>query len=221
MYDLSDVLDVGALTAVQPGTSLLVSGPAMSGTATIVRDILASGARHDEGTVAVLTNDMAEKTIEELQEREPDADPRTIAAIDARGEGASGADETDAGAYIYRVGDPGDLTGMGIGITQSFERLDEYGVDQTRLGLSSLSTLLTYTDTQTVFKFCHVLSSRVDTAGYLSAFAIDESAHEEQTLQIVKQPFDGMIEVRERDGTREARVRGIQSSPSDWLELSS
>lgn len=221
MYDLSDVLEVDALGAVQPGTSILVSGPAMTGTADLVWDVLASGARQGEGAISVTTNDRADETIEALLARAPDADPRRLSAIDSRGGSNSGADETEDGSYVYHVGDPSDLTGMGIGITQSFERFEDYGVDQTRLGLSSLSTLLTYTDTQTVFKFCHVLASRVDTAGYVSTFAIDSSAHDEQTLQIVKQPFDGMIEVRERDGTREARVLGVQPNPSDWVELSS
>jgi len=219
MYDLSDVLDVDALRAVQPGTSILVSGPAMSGTAGLVRDVLASGARQGEGAVSVTTNDRAATAIEDIRARAPDADPAAISAIDCRGEGDTGGSETEDGAYLYHAGDPSDLTGVGIGITQSFERFEDYGIDRTRLGLSSLSTMLTYTDQQTVFKFCHVLSSRVDAAGYVSAFSIDSSAHDEQALQIVKQPFDGLIEVREQEGTREARVRGIQPDPSDWVEL--
>lgn len=219
MYDLADVLDVSPLTAVEPGTSILVSGPAMTGTEDLATEVLASGARQGDGAVAVTTGGTAARTIETIRELAPDADPARLAAIDCRGEGDSGADETDAGAYVYQVADPSDLTGMGIGITESFERLEEYGVERCRLGLSSLSTMLTYTDQQTVFKFCHVVTSRIDTAGYLSAFTIDSSAHDQQTLQVVKQPFDGLIEVREREGTREARVLGVEPDPSEWVAL--
>lgn len=219
MYDLSAVLDVTALTAVDPGTSLLIAGPAMTGTEELTLEILASGAREGDGAVSVSTSGTADQTIERIRELAPGADPARLAAIDCRGEGNTGGEETGDGAYRYHVGDPSDLTGMGIGITESFERLDEYGVDRSRLALSSLSTMLTYTDQQTVFKFCHVVTSRIDTAGHLSAFTIDSSAHDQQTLQVVKQPFDGLIEVRERDGTREARVLGVEPDPSEWVTL--
>ena len=121
--------------------------------------------------------------------------------------------------YVHHVGSPSDLTGMGIGITESFERLHDAGIDQGRLGLSSLSTMLTYSDKETVFKFCHVLSSRLDAAGFLGFFTIDSSAHDDQTLQVIKQAFDGLVEIREVERGREARVRGLQPGPSEWVEL--
>jgi KaiC/GvpD/RAD55 family RecA-like ATPase len=217
MYDLSDVIDVPALTAVDPGTCILVSGPAMTGTTDLVLDMLASGAHRGEGVVAVTTNDDASGAIESILERASDVEAGQLAAIDCRGEGTD--DETAAGAYVYHAGAPSDLTGMGIGITQSFERIEDFGVDRGRLALSSLSTMLTYTDRQTVFKFCHVLSSRIHSAGFVGAFTIDSSAHEAQTLQVVKQPFDGLIEVREQGGTREARVMGVEPDPSEWVGL--
>ena len=41
MYDLSSVLDFDALTEVRPGSSILVSGPAMTGKEQFVYDVLA------------------------------------------------------------------------------------------------------------------------------------------------------------------------------------
>ncbi len=219
MHDLSAVLDVDALTAVPPGTSILISGPAMTGAEGLARAILADGTAGGQGAVALTTGGTAANTVADLRERAPDAPPANICAIDCRGDENDREEVTADGAYLYHVSDPSDLTGMGIGITQSFERLQDAGVEHCRLGLSSLSTLLTYTNQQTVFKFCHVLSSRIDTAGHLGAFTIDSSAHEAQALQVIKQPFDGMIEIREQDGVREARVLGIQPDPSPWVEL--
>jgi len=218
MYDLSDVLDVAALEAVQPGTSILVSGPAMSGTEPLVRDVLASGASDGEGAVFLTTGGTAADVLDDLRSRAPEVDPSRLCAIDCRGNG-DGAEEASDGALRHHVGDPSDLTGLGIGVTKSFDRLDLAGIDRGRLGLASLSTMLTYTDRQTVFKFCHVLTARIDAADFVGAFTIDESAHDEQTLQVVKQPFDGLIEIRERDGDREARVLGVQPDPSPWVDL--
>jgi len=216
MYDLSDVLDVTALEAVPAGASILVSGPAMTGTESLVREMVASGATDGEGAVFVTTGGTAGDVLGDLRKRAPDADPDQFSVIDSRGEGT---DDATSGAHRHHVADPSDLTGMGVGITNALERLERGGIEQARLGLSSLSTMLTYTDRQTVFKFCHVLTSRIDAADFLGAFTIDQTAHDEQTLQVVKQPFDGLLEVRERDGDREARVLGVQPDPSPWVDL--
>jgi hypothetical protein len=79
--------------------------------------------------------------------------------------------------------------------------------------------MITYTDKKTVFKFCHVLSSRLDSASYLGLFAIDSTAHDEQTLQVIKQAFDGLLELRNSEGSREARLLGIEPTPSEWVEV--
>lgn len=219
MYDLSSVLDIDALDSIQPGSNILISGPAMTGKQDLLLDGLADGNGNGEGAVAVTTGGRAEDTIDSILERSSDPDPDRVCAIDCRTEGDREEYERDDGAYVHRVTSPANMTGIGIGITQCFDRLSNGGVTDGRLGLTNLSTMITYSDKQTVFKFCHVLSSRLDSAGHLGLFTIDSSAHDEQTLQVIKQPFDGLIEIRERDGSREARVMGIRPEPSDWVAL--
>jgi hypothetical protein len=111
------------------------------------------------------------------------------------------------------------MTGIGIAVTSCLDRLADAGFDRGRLGLANLSTMITYTDQKRVFKFCHVLSSRLDSAEFLGVFTIDSSAHDQQTLQVIKQTFDGVIEIEERDGTRRARVLGVEPDPSEWVDL--
>ncbi|WP_417750434.1 RAD55 family ATPase [Salinibaculum salinum] len=219
MYDLSGVLDVDAVSSIRPGSSLLISGPAMTGKENLLFESLAVGASNGEGAVGVTTGGRAEDVIEDIQSRAPALDSYRLCAIDCRTDSDRQEYERDDGAYINRVAAPADMTGIGIGITKCFDRLHDAGVDEARLGLTNLSTMITYTDKQTVFKFCHVLSSRLDSAEFLGLFTIDSSAHDDQTLQVIKQAFDGLIEIRERDGTREARAMGIQPEPSDWVEL--
>jgi hypothetical protein len=79
--------------------------------------------------------------------------------------------------------------------------------------------MLTYTDKKTVFKFCHVLSSRLDAAEYVGLFTIDSGAHDEQTIQVIKQAFDGLVEIREGEEGRQARVLGLSDEPTDWQSL--
>ncbi len=219
MYDFADVIDVEAASSIQPGSSILIAGPAMTGKESLLLDVIADGVRNGEGAVAVTTGDGATDWIGAVESRAPGVQGHQLGIIDCRAEGGRTEEELDSGAYVHHVGSPSDLTGMGIGITNSFERLHDAGHDDGRLGLSSLSTMLTYSDQQTVFKFCHVLSSRLDSAGFLGLFTIDSSAHEDQTMQVIKQAFDGLVEVREREGVREARLRGIRPDPSEWIEL--
>lgn len=217
MYDLSSILDVDALESVRPGTSILVSGPAMTGKEDFTYDVLADGVNDGQGAVIVTTGDRAQTVIEEFEQR-VGSEAFNLGVVDSAGDQSNFQSE-QAGVFVHHVSSPGDLTGIGIGITESLEDLHEQGVDQGRLALSSLSTMLTYTNRKTVFKFCHVLSSRLDGADYLGLFTIDASAHEEQTLQVIKQAFDGMIEIREQDGQRQAQVRGLTPEPSEWTNL--
>jgi KaiC/GvpD/RAD55 family RecA-like ATPase len=216
MYDLTDVLAFDALSAIRPGSSLLVSGPAMTGKEDLAYSLLADGLRRGEGAVVLTTGDSAEAVIDELRDRVPDLDESLVAVVDCRGEGGRSSERTPGGSFVYHVSSPGEITGIGIGITKSLETLHEQGAETGRFALTSLSTILTYTDQKVVFKLCHVLSSRLDSAGYLGVFTVDSAAHDDQTLQVVKQAFDGMVEIRDGDDGREARVLGLEGQPSDW-----
>lgn len=219
MYDLSSVFDLEEATAIRPGASILVTGPPMVGRDDLALAVLARGIENGEGAIAVTTDGSATDTIEELRGRTATFDGHRVAAIDCRADGGREEDTLDDGAVAHRVASPSDITGIGIGITKSIERLHDVGANKARLGLTSLSTMITYTNQQTVFKFCHVLSSRLDSAGFLGLFTIDSNAHDEQTIQVIKQAFDGIVELRESEGTREARIGGLQPQPSEWVEL--
>ncbi|MFB6073458.1 MAG: RAD55 family ATPase [Haloarculaceae archaeon] len=216
MYDLTDVLDFDELASVRPGTSLLVAGPAMTGKEQLAYDILKDGLRSGDGAVVVTTNDPAAGVAEQFVSDVPDLAEGQLGVVDCRGEGDG---ENPEGVYVHHVSSPGDLTGMGIALTEALDTLHRGGRQHGRLALSSLSTMLTYTDKKTVFKFCHVMSSRLDTAEYMGVFTIDSGAHDDQTLQVIKQAFDGMIEIRESEGGREARVLGLGGGPTEWREL--
>jgi KaiC/GvpD/RAD55 family RecA-like ATPase len=219
MYDLSSVLDFDALRDVRPGSNILLSGPAMSGKERLAYDILADGARNGDGAVVVSTSDGAETIVSDFRELVPELEESQLGVVDCRGEGGSDNGSVD-GAYVHQVSSPGDLTGIGIGITKALEGLHNSGREQGRLALVSLSTMLTYTDKKTVFKFCHVLSSRLDSAGYIGVFTIDSGAHDEQTLQVIKQAFDGLIEIRDAEGGgREGRVLGLAGEPTPWQDI--
>jgi KaiC/GvpD/RAD55 family RecA-like ATPase len=215
-YDLTGRLEFDALSSVRAGSNILVSGPAMSGKEDLVRSMLASGSEQGQGAIIVTTSDRAEAVIDDYRERVPGLDESKLGVVDCRGEGGRSSERTPEGTFVYHISSPGEITGMGIGITKCLEALEDAGADSGRFALTSLSTILTYTDKKTVFKLCHVLNSRFDSTGYLGLFTIDSSAHDDQTLQVIKQAFDGMVEIREKEGRHEARVLGLAGQPTDW-----
>ncbi|MFT4957855.1 MAG: hypothetical protein ACI9EZ_001173, partial [Halobacteriales archaeon] len=96
---------------------------------------------------------------------------------------------------------PVDMTGIGIQLSEFLEEFYEVrGHQQNRILLHSVSTLLMYSDLQTVFRFLHVFTGRVQSADGLGLYVIDSTAHDEQTMNTLKQLFDGIINVEEGDG---------------------
>jgi len=85
MYDLSDVLDFEELTAVRPGSSILISGPAMTGKQRLAYDILTGGARNGDGAVVVTTSDKAADVANNFRDAVPELANSQLGVIDCRG----------------------------------------------------------------------------------------------------------------------------------------
>jgi predicted regulator of amino acid metabolism with ACT domain len=84
-------------------------------------------------------------------------------------------------------------------------------VRQNRVLMDSLSTLLMYSDLQTVFRFMHVFTSRIEDADALGVHVIESTAHDAEAMNTMKQLFDGIVEV---DDDREVSVQLPGNSPA-------
>jgi KaiC/GvpD/RAD55 family RecA-like ATPase len=218
-YDLSEVLDFEVLSSVRPGTSILVTGPSMTGKDNLVFDMLAAGAEQGEAGILMTTDEDGAATLDTVAETASGVDRALLAAIDCRADSGRDERELGDGGYVYSVTEPSELTGIGIGVTNCFERMSEHDVEHGRMALTSLSTMVRYADRKTVFKFCHVLSQRLESAGFVGLFTLNSGAHDDQTVQVIKQAFDANIEVRNGADGREARVLGLGSGPTEWQSL--
>jgi hypothetical protein len=218
MYDLTTTLDLDALSSLHPGSTILVSN-VEAAPDDIVHDVLVDGARAGDGAIGVSTDGDGADWAAHIDRESGGFPDHSVGVIDCQAEGGREHTQLENGTFHYSVPGPTDLTGIGIGITNCVTHFEEMKIDGARLGLTSLSTILTATDRKTTFKFCHVLASRLDAAGLLGVFSIDASAHDKQTLQILKQAFDGAVELRDNGKTREARVRGLGESTAAWTPI--
>jgi hypothetical protein len=139
-------------------------------------------------------------------------DPARMAVVDATQDGIE-----DEQRSIYCIGDPGDLTGMGIVFSSLYEQLYDAGIRQVRTGLYTLSTLVMYAEEmQPVYRFLHTLTGRIQQAGGLGVSAIDPEAQDEKTFRSITQAFDGEVQLRKRNDIHQLRVRGLDDQPDGW-----
>jgi KaiC/GvpD/RAD55 family RecA-like ATPase len=202
MYDLSPVLDA----QLDPGTSLLVSGPPLTGKRALSLDILADGTRAGEAAIVVTTKDGADRVLKDYRDR-VDIDDRPVAIIDCvtRQQGVGEVRDDDRVKY---TSSPVDMTGIGIKLSETLESFYQgHDVERTRVMVHSLSTLLMYSDLQTVFRFLHVFTGRIQSVDGLGLFCIDSTAHDDRTMNTLKQLFDGIV-TTEEDAEPSIRLPG-------------
>lgn len=211
MYDVSEIDILDPVGELEPGTSILVSGPPMTGKRRLVFRILAEGGRKQENSIVVTSDRNADSVLDEYRKYHDDVD--RVGVVDCSGSKAPDQSDTDKVSY---VSSPSDLTGISIHVSEFMEEFRQNDI-KLRVAVISVSTLLMYLDIETVFRFLHVFTSRIQNVGALGVFVIDSTSIEYQTLSTIKQPFDGVVEFRDNDdGPPELRVTGITPQPTEW-----
>ncbi len=203
--------------APDPGTSVLIAGPPMTGKRELMYELLAGDGGADRGTTVVTTRKGADTVRREYGESDPDLPADRLFVVDCvsrqRGDGGRGTDRTRF------VSHPGDLTEIGIRVTEFMRRLHtDPSVGTAGVGFHTLSTTLMYADLSRVFQFLHVLTGRVSSSGFVGAFVLDTPTTG-NARAILSGAFDALLEVREADdaeGTRQVRARGADVAPRSW-----
>jgi hypothetical protein len=209
-YEFDDALP---LEPVPAGTNLLVTGPSLGGTRDLVMRLLTCQSR--EGLLLLTTDIGAEEAIEDYQSGGCQYDTARMAVVDC-----TGNSQDDDDRNVHSVSAPSDLTGMGIVFSSLYEQLYDAGIERVRTGLYTLAPLVMYAENiQPLYRFLHTLTGRIRTADGLGVSAVDPEAQDEKTVRTLTQPFDAEIQLRERDGTEQLRVRGLDDQPDGWQLL--
>jgi hypothetical protein len=206
----TEVLDA---EEIESGTNLLVSGSAMSGKHELVLSLLAAGEA--DGSVFVTTRKDAVASERDF-ERLSKGSQSEFSVVDCVSRSAGFDRPTETPGRVY-VSDPGDLTGIGIAATKFLRQFYTQDVPA-RLGVHSVSTMLMYADVKRVFRFLHVLTGRISSSGFIGVFALDDTV-DEREQSVLRQPFDGVVELRETDEGRELRCRGADVGPRSWTPV--
>jgi hypothetical protein len=116
--------------------------------------------------------------------------------------GEADASVSSANWTVRGVENPGDLTGIGIELSELLSSMATAAGDDEAVAVcfNNLTSLLQYADLQRVFRFLHVVTGRVKTIHGVGHYHIDPNAHDKQTMATLKGLFDAVIEIGE-DGT--------------------
>ena len=197
----------GLPDVVRNADSVLLSGPPMSGKYELFTRLLADWV--DE-PVVISTGRTAEKVradYESITGR--DADDVTVIDCVTHEQGDKCPD-TPSTKYVASAG---NLTDIGIKFTDVVE---SSAGRQRAVGVYSLSQLLMYWDPERIYQFTRVLTSQTSGEGWPFVGVLNSTAHDEQVVHTLHEPFEVVLETRVDGDGREFRVRGRVEQPSEW-----
>ncbi|WP_152043203.1 DUF7504 family protein [Salinigranum salinum] len=193
-----------SLDAISSGTNLLVVGDE-AGASDLSYRILARAQRYRECVVLVTTTETTASVVDAYRSHLADPDDLDhLHVVDASHSGL----ERDTGplspARVEAAKSPGDVTGIGVGITNHLRSIKS---DRVRLGMVSLSPVVERLGPERAFAFFHVLTSRVRNADQLGLFVVDEARHDGEQVRVLQSLVDGTLVFRTTDDDRRL-VRG-------------
>ncbi len=207
-----------AIKGIRKGSNIMLIGPPMSGKESILYYIMYNGAaKNDYAIITVTTRESATSILGWFKENKLELPLSRIGIVDCVTKTiGSVAVENE---YIKLATSPLDLTGIGVKIGQFLENfLTKQDIQKTQLYFNSLSTILMYSNIQTVFRFIHVFTGRIKASGALGIYVIESGLHDEQIIATLKQLFDGMIEIKSENDKNFIRVVGLSSKPTPWFD---
>jgi KaiC/GvpD/RAD55 family RecA-like ATPase len=207
-----------AIEGIRKGSNILMIGPPMSQKEIILYNIMYHGAAVNENAVVIVTtHESGAQILDWLKENKSVFPLSGIGIIDCITKTIGG--DAVENENIKMAGSPLDLTGIGVRISQFFEDfLYKKDFKRIQLHINSLSTLLMYSNINTVFRFIHVFTGRIKAAGTLGIFLMDSGMHDQQAIATLKPLFDGVIEIKTEKDVNYIRIFGLSAKPTPWFE---
>ncbi len=192
--------------------NVMIYGLPLIGKTILARNIFLSKLKEGYGGVYITTNDTGEDVLDWFKDF--DVNFKVIDCISK----TIYPDSADT-EFIKRVASPIDLTGISVWTSRFLDSYFRSGKRDVIILLDSLSTLLMYTNPQTVYRFLHVVTRRIRATKAKALYIVQKDMHEERTITTLKHMFDGVIEVKEESNKR--FLRFISSTQkTDWIEFS-
>ncbi|WP_244605274.1 DUF7504 family protein [Halorussus halobius] len=192
--------------AVERGSCILLLAPSLhSGTEEACLDLLSFDQPHEQDVLWVGYTRSPDACVQDWLTHVGDR-PRNMHFVSVgdttRSTSARGGNDPATGSddeVVETLANPGDLTGLGITLSEVLQRWGDDGNEVTAC-FDSLTALLQYADLQTAYKFLHVLTGRFEAAGVTAHFHLDPEACDQQTVSTLTSLFDAVVELDDDGG---------------------
>lgn len=204
---------------IPPGSNLIFFGPPMSGKSVLARIFLYEGLKYGEAGIYVSTKHTGEKVEEWYEERGLDLGgyKGLYGIVDCVSKTLRMDLSVQETEVMKRVSSAMDLTGISIEINNLLEEFwMRRRLRRIRVIIDSLSTLLMYSNLQTVYRFLHLITGRVRSTDAVGLYIIEEGMHEPNIINTLKQLSEGVLEIKEEGELRALRMVGLLSKPTSW-----
>ena len=197
----------------------LVYGPPFVGKEIFSRLYLLEGMRRREPGILVVTGDPASDVRRQLGEVEPayaEWEKAGLAHYVDTYSKSIGAEDDQANCDY--VDAPTNLNAVSLAVNGAQRKIIAEHADH-RLVFDSLSTLATYTNAQTTFRFMQVLVGKAKRAGATTMLLLDHGMHTEAEVQMFKHLCDGVIEFKVDGANHVLKVEGVGVTENrGWVE---
>ncbi|MCK9152479.1 RAD55 family ATPase [Methanobacterium alcaliphilum] len=194
---------------IPPGSNILLSGDLFSGKEFLSRDFIIEGLKNDEACILISTNETAEKIVENLGKVNLD----NLCIVDCVSSKFGSTIEQPFSEQIRYVESPMDLTMIMVALNDFLNVLsNERKIKKIRIVLDSVSTLLMYSNLRTVFKFLHILTTRIRSTGGSNIMLMEERAHDDIEIRTVRQLAQGIINME----TNTIQIKGFKTAQAQY-----
>ena len=179
---------------IPTGSIVLLSGPPLSGTSAIARHICLDALERNEAIIYISTKDSGEKVQKWFSERTSEGG---LGIVDCISKSLRLETNIEDSEKIRYVSSAVDLTGISVkysSLLEQFWNIEKY--KDIRIVIDSLSTLLMYSNVQTVFRFLHILTGRIKKIDGYGIFTLDKKP-ESSEMDSVNQLVDLIGEVND------------------------
>jgi len=203
---------------IKKGSNLMLIGPPMSGKEVILNQIIYNGiAENANAVISVNTREPGIRMLEWFKENKLTLPLSRIGIVDCTTKIIGETRDEDENIKI--ASNPVDLTGIGVKISQFYEKFFAMkNIKKIQLNINSLSTLLMYSNIKTVFRFLHVFTGRIKAAKGFGIYIIESGVHDIKVISALSQLFDGRIEIKSENDKNFIRVVGLASKSTSWFE---
>ncbi|MFC5368164.1 DUF7504 family protein [Salinirubrum litoreum] len=206
-----DATDVVPGLTVDPGQTVLLTGPPMTGKRSLALDLLSASFDADDAALLVSTMRPVSESLSALQSA-TGAAPTRLRGIDCA------RDPAGEQPNVSSVSSPSDLTGIGMHADRHLGELADAGY-RSRIGVVSISTILPLTEFRPVYRFLHVLTGRTAATGGTGVFVLDSEAHDDRVVAAFTSLFDSRVEIRDDEAGRSVRVLDTGGETGEWHSL--